>query len=189
MPGNEHVALKRQLDNMDDGNVYIVPPAKGKFRCPPAPYERTAMIANYMNKRFNGGMGAKQFIVGEKVMDTRYGENPHQDGALYEFDKHFSNNFTTLKGEASFNNMTDINGAVKIAASFGDAPAVGRQATTRGIKSERPGARGIIFVAKSRTKDIGNLRSGRCRSLNATNTAFSPGLPSEPDRFHFPPPF
>lgn len=82
------------------------------------------MIANYMNKRFNNGFGEKQFIVGTKAFDTRYGENPHQKGALYEFDYFFTNNFKTLKGEASFNNMTDINGAVKIAASFGDAPAV-----------------------------------------------------------------
>ena len=91
-------------------------------------YEHTAaydsMIANYMNKRFNDGFGQKQFIVGEKAFDTRYGENPHQQGALYEFDYFFSNNFKTLKGEASFNNMTDMNGAVKIAASFGNAPAV-----------------------------------------------------------------
>jgi phosphoribosylaminoimidazolecarboxamide formyltransferase/IMP cyclohydrolase len=91
-------------------------------------YEHTAsydsMIANYMNKRFNGGFGQKQFIVGEKTFDTRYGENPHQKGALYEFDYFFTNNFKALKGEASFNNMTDINGAVKIAASFGEAPAV-----------------------------------------------------------------
>ena len=91
-------------------------------------YEHTAaydsMIANYMNKRFNNGMGAKQFIVGEKVFDTRYGENPHQKGALYEFDKHLSNKFITLKGEASFNNMGDISGAVKIASAFGDDNAV-----------------------------------------------------------------
>lgn len=91
-------------------------------------FEHTAaydsMIANYMNKRFNGGFGEKQFIVGTKAFDTRYGENPHQKGALYEFDYFFTNNFKTLKGEASFNNMTDINGAVKIAASFGDLPAV-----------------------------------------------------------------
>ena len=83
-----------------------------------------AMIANYMNKRFNDGFGAMQFITGTKAFDTRYGENPHQKGALYEFDYFFSNNFKTLKGEASFNNMTDINGALKIAASFGDEPAV-----------------------------------------------------------------
>ncbi len=91
-------------------------------------YEHTAaydsMIANYMNKRFNGGMGAKQFIIGEKVFDTRYGENPHQKGALYEFDNHLSNKFITLKGEASFNNMGDISGASKIAGAFGDDNAV-----------------------------------------------------------------
>jgi phosphoribosylaminoimidazolecarboxamide formyltransferase/IMP cyclohydrolase len=82
------------------------------------------MIANYMNKRFNGGMGEKQFIVGEKVFDTRYGENPHQKGALYEFDKHLSEKFIPVKGEASFNNMGDISGAAKIAANFGDDNAV-----------------------------------------------------------------
>lgn len=91
-------------------------------------YEHTAaydsMIANYMNKRFNGGMGAKQFIVGSKVFDTRYGENPHQKGALYEFEQHLSNKFITLKGEASFNNMGDISGAAKIASAFGNDNAV-----------------------------------------------------------------
>lgn len=91
-------------------------------------FEHTAaydsMIANYMNKRFNGGFGAKQFIVGSKVMDTRYGENPHQKGALYEFDKHYTSNFKTIKGEASFNNLNDLSGAVKIASAFGDANAI-----------------------------------------------------------------
>ena len=91
-------------------------------------YEHTAsydsMIANYMNKRFNGGFGAKQFIVGSKVFDTRYGENPHQKGALYEFENQFSNKFKTIKGEASFNNMGDISGAARIAATFGTDNAV-----------------------------------------------------------------
>lgn len=91
-------------------------------------YEHTAaydsMIANYMNERFNGGFGAKKFITGSKVMATRYGENPHQKGALYEFENFFSLNFKALKGEASFNNMTDIHGAVMLASSFGQAPAV-----------------------------------------------------------------
>lgn len=91
-------------------------------------YEHTAsydsMIANYMNKRFNNGFGAKQFIVGSKVFDTRYGENPHQKGALYEFENQFSNKFKVIKGEPSFNNMGDISGAAKIAASFGTDNAV-----------------------------------------------------------------
>jgi phosphoribosylaminoimidazolecarboxamide formyltransferase/IMP cyclohydrolase len=83
-----------------------------------------AMIANYMNKRFNRGFGEYQFVTGKKVFQTRYGENPHQDGALYEFDDHFSRNFKQIKGEASFNNLTDVNGALKIASSFGDENAV-----------------------------------------------------------------
>ncbi len=91
-------------------------------------FEHTAsydsMIANYMNKRFNEGFGDKQFIVGSKAFNTRYGENPHQKGALYQFDNFFTNNFIALKGEASFNNMTDINGALKIAASFGEQKAI-----------------------------------------------------------------
>ncbi|HHS92592.1 MAG TPA: NAD(P)/FAD-dependent oxidoreductase, partial [Campylobacterales bacterium] len=66
MPGSEHLALKRQLENMDDGNVIIVPPAKGKYRCPPAPYERTAMVANYMKQE-----GIKGKVI---VLDTRPGK-------------------------------------------------------------------------------------------------------------------
>ncbi|QOR01705.1 MULTISPECIES: bifunctional phosphoribosylaminoimidazolecarboxamide formyltransferase/IMP cyclohydrolase [unclassified Campylobacter] len=91
-------------------------------------YEHTAnydaYIANYMNERFNGGFGASKFIVGQKVFDTKYGENPHQKGALYEFDDFFTHNFTTLKGEASFNNLTDINAALNLASAFDKAPAV-----------------------------------------------------------------
>jgi len=85
-------------------------------------FEHTAaydsMIANYMNERFNEGFGDKRFIVGKKVFNTRYGENPHQRGALYEFED-FYKNLNILKGEISFNNLTDINGAVKIAVSLG----------------------------------------------------------------------
>ncbi|MCO4845317.1 MAG: bifunctional phosphoribosylaminoimidazolecarboxamide formyltransferase/IMP cyclohydrolase [Sulfurovum sp.] len=91
-------------------------------------FEHTAaydsMIANYMNGRFNDGFGEYQFITGKKSFQTRYGENPHQKGALYEFDNHFTENFQQVKGEASFNNINDVNGALKIASSFGDENAV-----------------------------------------------------------------
>ncbi|EOV7166798.1 bifunctional phosphoribosylaminoimidazolecarboxamide formyltransferase/IMP cyclohydrolase [Campylobacter coli] len=91
-------------------------------------YEHTAnydaYIANYMNERFNRGFGASKFIIGQKVFDTKYGENPHQKGALYEFDAFFSTNFKALKGEASFNNLTDINAALNLASSFDKAPAI-----------------------------------------------------------------
>ena len=112
------------LSRLDDGKIDIEFRRSLMIKA----YEHTAsydaMIANYMNQRFNGGFGNKQFIVGEKVFDTRYGENPHQNGALYQFEDFFTKHFKALKGEASFNNMTDINGAIKIAASFGNDKAV-----------------------------------------------------------------
>ena len=77
-----------------------------------------AYIANYMNERFLGGFGERHFIVGKKVAATKYGENPHQKAALYEFDAHWSGDFAALKGEGSFNNFLDLNAAARIANAF-----------------------------------------------------------------------
>ena len=81
------------------------------------------MIANYMNERFNDGFGEFAFISGRKVCQTRYGENPHQKGALYEITEisdFYSKQFCAIKGEASFNNLTDMNAAIKLASAFSD---------------------------------------------------------------------
>ena len=59
LAGNEHLALKRQLEQMDDGDVVITVPF-GKYRCPPAPYERACMIAHYMEKE---GIEGKVIIL------------------------------------------------------------------------------------------------------------------------------
>lgn len=83
-----------------------------------------SMIANYMYERFSGGFGNEVFIVGKKVMETNYGENPHQKGALYEYDRLYTEHFKSLKGVASFNNLTDMNAAIKIASAFGDKDCV-----------------------------------------------------------------
>ncbi len=111
------IALKEHKDNFEFRRSLMI-----------KAFEHTAaydsMIANYMNDRYSDGFGQKRFISGKKVFDTRYGENPHQKGALYEFDTFFSDNFKQLKGEASFNNLTDLNSALKIASSFGDTDAV-----------------------------------------------------------------
>ncbi|KAA6224793.1 MULTISPECIES: bifunctional phosphoribosylaminoimidazolecarboxamide formyltransferase/IMP cyclohydrolase [unclassified Campylobacter] len=91
-------------------------------------FEHTAnydsYIANYMNERFKEGFGNKKFIVGQKILDCKYGENPHQSGALYEFENFISSNFKVLKGDASFNNITDINAALNLATAFGSTPCV-----------------------------------------------------------------
>ena len=50
IPGSEHVVLERNLSDMEDGDVIITVPSAGKYRCPPAPFERACMIAAYMDK-------------------------------------------------------------------------------------------------------------------------------------------
>ncbi len=101
MPGNEHIALLRQLENMDDGNVYIVPPAKGKYRCPPAPYERTAMIANYLKKE-----GIKGKVI---VLDTRGGKFA-KGKAFQESWKDLFADYIEYKG---FTEVTDVDPVAK----------------------------------------------------------------------------
>ena len=75
-------------------------------------------IANYMNEVSGDFLGSHFFISGKKYMDTKYGENPHQSAALYEFDSYWSDNFTILKGTPSFNNFLDLNIAYKIVNAF-----------------------------------------------------------------------
>jgi len=90
-------------------------------------YEHTAsydaFIANYFNERENGGFNETKTITATKVMDTRYGENPHQKGSLYQFDDYF-NDMKVLKGELSFNNISDMDGAIKIISSFSNQKCV-----------------------------------------------------------------
>ncbi|RDU67461.1 bifunctional phosphoribosylaminoimidazolecarboxamide formyltransferase/IMP cyclohydrolase PurH [Helicobacter didelphidarum] len=86
--------------------------------------EYDCIIANYMNERFYNDMSENIFIVGKKVINTNYGENPHQKGALYENKDFYSKHFKTLKGNPSFNNFTDMNAAMKIATSFGKKACV-----------------------------------------------------------------
>jgi len=101
MPGNEHVALKRQLDNMDDGNVIIVPPATGKYRCPPAPYERTAMVANYMKNE-----GIKGKVI---VLDTRNGK--FAKGAAFQ--ESWNDLFSDIIEYKGLTKVTDIDVSAK----------------------------------------------------------------------------
>lgn len=61
VPGGEHIALDRLVKDMEDGDVVITVPA-GKYRCPPAPFERASMIANYMK---NEGINGKVIILNE----------------------------------------------------------------------------------------------------------------------------
>lgn len=45
-PGSEQLKLKKMVESTKSGNFVITVP-NGSYKCPPAPYERACMIANY----------------------------------------------------------------------------------------------------------------------------------------------
>jgi sulfite dehydrogenase len=48
--GPETVALRRQLETMPDGGVFVIAVPRAPFRCPPGPYERACQAALYFKR-------------------------------------------------------------------------------------------------------------------------------------------
>ncbi|HNQ03581.1 MAG TPA: FCSD flavin-binding domain-containing protein [Thiobacillaceae bacterium] len=42
--------LRRQLEDMPDGGVFVIAIPMAPFRCPPAPYERISLVAQYLKR-------------------------------------------------------------------------------------------------------------------------------------------
>ena len=45
--GPDTVALRKQLEGMRDGGVYVLSIPRAPYRCPPGPYERACQVAHY----------------------------------------------------------------------------------------------------------------------------------------------
>jgi NADPH-dependent 2,4-dienoyl-CoA reductase/sulfur reductase-like enzyme len=48
--GPQTVALRRQLEAMPDGGVFAISIPRSPYRCPPGPYERASVVADYFLK-------------------------------------------------------------------------------------------------------------------------------------------
>jgi len=48
--GEQTVALRRQLEQMRNGGVYVLSIPLAPYRCPPGPYERVSMVAAYFKQ-------------------------------------------------------------------------------------------------------------------------------------------
>lgn len=49
--GPQTVALRKQLEAMKDGGTYAIAIPKAPYRCPPGPYERASLVANYFKEQ------------------------------------------------------------------------------------------------------------------------------------------
>ncbi len=87
-------------------------------------------IATELQKRFmdkdeteaNSPLQDSEIFYLNKIKDLRYGENPHQAAALYDYDKTVDYEFLNGK-EFSYNNILDATAALNIAAEFFDVNA------------------------------------------------------------------
>ena len=48
--GPQTIALRKQLEDMKNGGVYAISIPKAPYRCPPGPYERACLVADYFKK-------------------------------------------------------------------------------------------------------------------------------------------
>ncbi len=49
--GPQTTLLKKQLDSMQDGGLFVIVAPDNPFRCPPGPYERASMVAHYLKTK------------------------------------------------------------------------------------------------------------------------------------------
>ena len=87
-----------------------------------------AMICNYLkHERKDESLPEELTLTFEKVQEMRYGENPHQIGALYKEIGKCEGSLTIAKQlngkELSFNNINDTNGALELLKEY-DEPTV-----------------------------------------------------------------
>tara|TARA_Y100000590_G_scaffold416040_1_gene514478 strand:- start:398 stop:1939 length:1542 start_codon:yes stop_codon:yes gene_type:complete len=76
-----------------------------------------SLITNYFNLKLKNKFPKKKLIYGNFVEKLRYGENPHQESAIYSLDK--KNIINQLSGKSlSFNNYNDIFSALIISKSL-----------------------------------------------------------------------
>ena len=76
-----------------------------------------SLIANYFNKLSFNKFPNKKLITGNLVEKLRYGENPHQEGALYSYNN--SLNLKQISGKKlSYNNYNDIFSALNISKTL-----------------------------------------------------------------------
>ncbi|HTY59766.1 MAG TPA: bifunctional phosphoribosylaminoimidazolecarboxamide formyltransferase/IMP cyclohydrolase [Bacteroidota bacterium] len=149
-----------------------------------------AAIAAYLEAatETSAGLPAMLSIAADREYNLRYGENPHQRGALYGG---FSSLFRTLHGkELSYNNIVDIAAAAQVVAEFdaptvaiikhtnpcgvGSAPAVA-DAYERALATDRSSAFGGI-VALNRPLDMATAVK-----INEvfTEVILAPGIPAD----------
>ncbi len=68
--GNQSTTLRRQLESMPDGGLFVMAAPPNPFRCPPGPYERASLVAHYIKKN---NLRSKVLILDSKDKFSKQG--------------------------------------------------------------------------------------------------------------------
>jgi NADPH-dependent 2,4-dienoyl-CoA reductase/sulfur reductase-like enzyme len=88
--GPQTKLLRRQLESMEDGGVFVLVAPPNPFRCPPGPYERASLIAHYFKRHKKR---AKILILDAK--DSFFEQDLIQDG----WNRHYPGMIEWLPGQ------------------------------------------------------------------------------------------
>ncbi|MEY9535333.1 NAD(P)/FAD-dependent oxidoreductase [Sinorhizobium fredii] len=90
--GPQSELLRRQLESMEDGGVFVIVAPPDPFRCPPAPYERASLVAYYF-KQFKPKskiliLDAKDRFSGQELFQEAWGR--HYPGMIEWLPRQFT---------------------------------------------------------------------------------------------------
>jgi len=112
--GIQTATLRAQLEAMPDGGVFVLSMPMAPFRCPPAPYERVSLIANYFKKAKPRSkiilLDANDDIISKKTLFTTAWKKHYGFGTDNSLIEYRSNNQATA---------LDVK-AMKISTEFDD---------------------------------------------------------------------
>ena len=85
--GPQTVALRKQLEEMKNGGVYALSIPKAPYRCPPGPYERACLVANYFKQKKPKSkviiLDANEEVVSKKGLFTKAWTDLYKDIVEY----------------------------------------------------------------------------------------------------------
>jgi len=99
--GPETLMLYKQLSAMRDGGVFAISIPEAPYRCPPGPYERASLVANYL----------KQHKPKSKVLILDANQDITSKGALFK--KAWSEQYSGLIEYLSSHNVTGVDAKTK----------------------------------------------------------------------------
>lgn len=94
--GVQTVALRKQLEAMPNGGVYAITIPQAPYRCPPGPYERASLVADYFKR-----MKSKSKVL---ILDAN--DDVTSKGALFK--KAWQERYASIVEYRSKHNLMDV---------------------------------------------------------------------------------